>query len=174
MTGNIAADSKYQSVADADTDLAFAVWSLLHQTTDVISRAREKELSQYNIALRQVAALRIINLLGEKATPKQLAQSLFRKPHTISSILDRMDNEGLIVKHNDLARRNLIRVSLTEKGKQACRQAEKRESIHGILACLSDEEMRQLRSLLFRLRTRALEAMNVTVEPGLPASAGSE
>jgi DNA-binding MarR family transcriptional regulator len=174
MTRNTAIDSKQLSVADTDADLAFVVWSLLHQTTDVISRAREKELSQYNIALRQVAALRIIDLLGKKATPKQLAQSLFRQPHTISSILDRMDNEGLIEKHNDLERRNLIRVSLTEKGKLACQQAEKRESIHSILSCLSDAEMRQLRSLLFRLRSRALEEMNITEKPGLPASTGNE
>ena len=174
MEQNTVIGSKYRSVVELDPDEAFVVWSLLHQTTDVISRAREKELNQYNIAMRQVAALRIIKLLGDNVTPKQLAQSLFRKPHTISSILDRMENEGLIEKHNDLERRNLLRVSLTEKGKFACTQSEKRESIHNILSCLSEDDMKQLRVLMLRLRNRALEEMNITEKPGLPVTAENE
>jgi len=115
-----------------------------------------------------VAALHIINLLGDHATPMQMAQWLFRKPHTISSILDRMEKEGLVIKHNDLKRRNLVRVSLTKKGREAYRHTAKRESIHDIMSCLSAAEIKQLRSYLDRLRDRALKELDITEKPPFP------
>jgi len=154
----------------ATTDAEFNAWSLLHQTVDVISRAREKEVSRYGIALRQVAALHVINLLGDRATPTQLAQWLFRKPHTISSILDRMEKEGLIVKRKDLERKNLIRVSLTAKGREAHHHSMKRESIHDIMSCLSAAEIAQLRSYMDRLRDRALKELDISQKPPFPPS----
>ena len=170
MNRATASTNSKNSAQAADPDTEFYAWSLLHQTVDVISRAREKEVGRYGIALRQVAALHIINLLGDRATPTQLAQWLFRKPHTISSILDRMEKEGLIVKHKDLERKNLIRVSLTAKGREAYHHSVKRESIHDIMSCLSAAEIKQLRSYLDRLRDRALKELDISEKPPFPPS----
>ncbi len=153
-------------------NLVFNLWTLLHQTADVMSRAREKELAEYGIALRQVAALYVINHVieakGDLATPSELAQWLFRRPHTISSILDRMEREGLVRKHKDPARRNLVRVSLTEKGQQAYRQSTHRESLKATMSCLNAAEQAQFYGYLERLRDRALEYLGVAEKPPFP------
>ena len=143
-------------------DPIFTIWTLLHQTAYAITRAREKELKRYGIAIRQVAALLVISNLGDRTTPTELARWLFRKPHTISSMLTRMEKEGLIEKSKDLERKNVVRVTLTEKGKVTYQQSTRRESIHRVMSCLDEKELGQLRSLLERLRERAFEELGVT------------
>jgi len=156
----------------ADQDTIHVLWTLLHQATEAIGRAREKELAEHGIALRQVAALYVINHLieakGEDVTPSELAQWLFRRPNTISSILDRMEREGLIKKGKDRQRRNLVRVSLTEKGKTAYQKSTQRESLHEVIGCLSAEEQDVLFGYLERLRDNALKYMGVDEKPPLP------
>ena len=94
-------ENKAQTVVDP----IHILWTLLHHATEAIGHAREKELAEYGIALRQVAALYVIHYLiernGEPVTPTELAQWLYRRPNTISSILDRMEREGLIHKGKD-------------------------------------------------------------------------
>ena len=81
-----------------------------------------------------------------------------------------MEKEGLVTKHKDLERRNLVRVSLTEKGREAHHYSLRRESIHDIMSCLSAAELMQLRAYLDRLRDRALEELNITRRPLFPPS----
>jgi MarR family transcriptional regulator, organic hydroperoxide resistance regulator len=156
----------------AEQDSIHVLWTLLHQATEAIGRAREKELAEHGIALRQVAALYVINHLietkGEAVTPTELSQWLFRRPNTISSILDRMEREGLIHKGKDNQRRNLVRVSLTEKGKAAYRKSTQRESLHQVMSVLSTEEQDVLFGYLERLRDGALKYMGVDEKPPLP------
>ncbi len=161
-------DNQVQAAGDP----IHVLWTLLHQTTEAIGRAREKELAEHGIALRQVAALYVINHLiktkGESVTPTELAQWLFRRPNTISSILDRMEREGLINKGKDDQRRNLVRVSLTEKGRDAYQKSTQRESLHQVMGCLSTEEQDVFFGYLERLRDNALKYLGVTEKPPLP------
>jgi DNA-binding MarR family transcriptional regulator len=60
-------------------------------------------------------------------------------------------------------KKTLQEITLTEKGKEAYRQSLKRESIHEILSCLSEEEREQLWSILKKLRDRALERLTSEV-----------
>jgi DNA-binding MarR family transcriptional regulator len=70
-----------------------------------------------------------------------------------------MEKDGLIKKVKDLDRRNLVRVALTEKGKEALRQSSKRESIHRIMSGLSQEERRQVKTSLQKLWNKAMEEL---------------
>ena len=68
-----------------------------------------------------------------------------------------MEKDGLVERVKDLDRKNLVRISITEKGHQAYRESTRREPIHRILLSLSEDERRQLKSLLLKLRDTALE-----------------
>lgn len=144
----------FEEVLSEDED--YSLWVLLHQTTDTVSRDREKELNQYGIPIRQVATLSIINAIGGRATPTEIARLLFRRPHTVSSILKRMEKDGLVTKTHDSERRNVVRVALTEKGRQAYHDSIKRDSIHNVMSCLTAEERQQLRSCLEKLQRKVL------------------
>jgi DNA-binding MarR family transcriptional regulator len=132
-------------------DNLFNAWALLRRTSDIMERARNKELSGYNINLRQAAALHLITVLKEKATPTFIARLEMRQPHTVCHILQTMENQGLVIRRHDLDRKNKVRAALTEKGKKAYYLSQARESIHRIMSCLSPEEIEQLNILLKKL-----------------------
>ena len=153
---------KDQLAADRD----FNLWVLLHQVSDIIFKAREKELSQYGVTTMQAGVLFVIEAVGGKATPGEISRWLLREPHTISSLLTRMERGGLVSK--SIGKRRTLGVTLTAKGRQAFSQSMKRESIREILSCLSEEEHRQLGSSLEKLRDRALQKLTTVMEVPFP------
>jgi DNA-binding MarR family transcriptional regulator len=71
---------------------------LLKQTSDAVRTSRESELRKYNVTPEQVGVLTCIYNLGEEVSPADLTRWLSRRPSTISILLRRMENQGLIVK----------------------------------------------------------------------------
>jgi DNA-binding MarR family transcriptional regulator len=108
--------------------------------------------------MTQAVILWIVKIAEEPVTPAMLSRWLFREPHTVSAILDRMEKQGLIKKVKDLPRKNIVRVTLTEKGEEAYAQSSKTKSIRNIMSCLSPEERDTLRGYMERLRDEAIEA----------------
>ena len=139
----------------------YKLWVLLHQTKDAMHHNREKELALYGLSPIMAATLFIIQAIGEKPTPAEIARWLFRQPHSVTGLLNRMVKEGLITKTKDLDKKNLVRISITEKGKIAYEQSRNHESIRRILSVLSREEQEQLRSTLGKLRKKALEELEL-------------
>ncbi len=80
-----------------------------------------------------------------------------REPHTASTLIDRMDKAGLVKKVKDLKKKNLVRITITAKGRRAYNHSTKRESIHRMMACLSKEEHQKMNSGLETLHDCALE-----------------
>ncbi|MCK4721744.1 MAG: MarR family transcriptional regulator [Dehalococcoidia bacterium] len=154
-----------QGVSNVDED--YSLWVLLHQVRDVMFAAREEELRPYASSPMQAAALFIIQAIGSESTPAEIARWMLRRPNTISGLLDRMEQAGLIRRTRDLERKNMIRVTITEKGLQSYNDSMRLESIHRIMSCLSKEECQQLRSYLERLRSEALKppAMSIRQVP---------
>ena len=118
-------------------------------------------MSQYGISSMEAALLFLIKAIGDKATPAEITRWFIRESHTVSETLSRMESKGLVRKVKDLERKNLVRVILTEKGEQAYNQADKRESIHQIMASLSKEQRQQLKSCLEILREEALKELGI-------------
>ena len=140
-------------------DKDYSLWVLLHQVKDLIFRAREKELRQYDVTAMQTAVLVIVDAIEEQATPTEISRWLLREPHTVSVLLTRMEKDGLVTKAKIPGKKGTINVALTEKGQQALSQSIKRESIRSIMSCLSDEEREQLRSSLEKLRENGLKSI---------------
>ena len=147
--------------ANLTTDRDYELWALLHQTTDAIIRARDNELRKIGISRMQAAALFIVKAISGPATPAEIARWLFREPHTVSGILDRMERQGLIRKVKDLERKNMIRVVLTEKGEEAYHRSSEIKAIRNILSCLSQGEQDSLRAYLETLRNKALKELRL-------------
>jgi len=144
-------------------DQDYRLWVLLNQVRDAVLKARQKELVQYNISATQAATLLVIEAIGAKATATEISRRLFREPHSVAGaagILSRMEKKGLVRRLKDLDRKNLRRVVLTEKGREAYYQSTKRESIRQIMSSLSEEERQQLTSSLETLRDKALRFLD--------------
>ena len=150
------------------TDKAYNLWVLLQQTRDTIFRVREKELVKHGITPTEAAALFVIQATGDNVIPVEMSRWMLREPHTITGLLNRMEKRGLVTKSKDPHNKHLVRVSSTEKGKQAYEKSSGRESIHHVISALSEEEQQQLSSYLQKLRDRALEELKTEYEVRFP------
>jgi DNA-binding MarR family transcriptional regulator len=138
-------------VADPDYDL----WLLLARTHYRVKQARTRELHKYGISPEQAGILYYVSASGNHAMPTEIARWMMREPQTITSIIDRMLKKGLLHKTADKERRNVVRISLTEKGKRAFEFTDKRESFHKVMGGLSAEKRRLLHEVLTEMRETA-------------------
>ncbi len=151
-------------------DQDFASWVFMSRTRDAIFRNRVKELHKYKLPARQVSVLIVLEELGKKATPAEVSKWIFREPHSVSDFLKRMERDGLVKRIKDLDRKNMIRVEITDKGREAVHNAKKMESVHKIMAALSREEHQQLRAIMQKLWNKALEELRIENRPIFPSS----
>ncbi|NLE08451.1 MAG: MarR family transcriptional regulator [Dehalococcoidales bacterium] len=150
----------------------YYLWVLFSQTRDAIVKVRERELQSYGISERHSQLLFIIKLIGRDATPAGIARWLFREPHSISEILNRMEKQGLIRKVKDLKRKNQVRIEITEKGEDQYRRSFIPRNIPDTFSKLSEGEQRQFIAILMKLRETAIEDISARLEVPLPPMEG--
>ena len=146
---------------NASTDRDCELWMLLQQACDSTRRARGNELREFGISMMQAAVLFIVKSIEGPATPAEISRWLFREPHTVSGLLERMEKQGLVRRVKDLERKNMIRVEITEKGEEAYQGSRELKVIRTILSSLSPEERDTIRPYLEALRNTALRELGV-------------
>ena len=138
----------------------YRLWALLSQVNDGMLRARDNELKQFDISTVQVAILDAVKNLGGSPTPSEISQWVFRRPHTVSAALDRMEKHGLVKLTRKTEGKRQVRVEMTPRGEEVYRlQHRRRKVIPAILASLAPAERDQLRALLERLRQKTFEEL---------------
>ena len=149
-------------------DQDYNLWVLLRQTRDAMVKARERELEKVGISSIQAAVLFTIQAIGMEATPAEISRRLVREPHSVSGLLNRMEKQGTIRRVKDLPKRNMVRVEMTDKGREAYEQSTKRLSMHETLTALSDDEKKHLWDYLEKLRDRAMKIAGIGHELPFP------
>jgi len=142
-------------------DQKYNLWALLDLVRHAIMRVRQKELNKYNVSVTQGTVLLIIEALGDEATPNEISRWLFREPQSVSGLLSRMKKQGLLYKVRDLDKKNMMRVVLTEKGREAYYYSAREEAVRSIMSSLSEDECQQLASCLYTLWGKALEKLGI-------------
>ena len=138
-------------------DQDYELWLLLRRAGQAVKRNRDRELSQYGLSSVQAGVLVVVEELGDKAIPAEISRHVLREAHSVSSLLTRMETQGLVKKVRDLDKANLVRISLTDRGRQALRQSGKRESIRRVMSVLSEKERHALMSSLKKIRDEAIK-----------------
>lgn len=135
------------------------IWTLLNQAQHAAERAAETEMRQLGIPKMHAEVLSLVKSTEGPVTPADIARLLFREPHTISGLLNRMEKQGLVKRVKDLKRKNLVRVAITDKGEKAYRKMGDAEVIHDILSSLTAKEQDDLKRYLEKIRRRGLEEL---------------
>lgn len=143
------------------TDITFGLWQLINRTRHLLYKIRKKEITKVGITLHSSAVLLTIQILGDQATLKNIAQQLFLEHHSIREQLIRMEKEGLVTQTKDLERKNMKRVTITEKGNELCQLAKKRQSTKSIMSALTEEEQVELWYLMSKIRARAMKKLGM-------------
>jgi len=154
----------------AFTDQEHTLWILLCQARDAILKVRDSELSKRGLTAVEAGALHIIHVIGDKATPAMISKSMLRQHHSVTALLKRMENKGLVMRSKSHERKNTWIISLTEKGQEAYDQSNIGDSLYEVMSVLQEDEKIQLEEYLTKLRDKAIRyATNLQVQlPSFP------
>jgi DNA-binding MarR family transcriptional regulator len=152
------------SIKNEDFEDGHALLSMLRQTHDAILKIRQRELNKYDLTPEQAAAVMVIHALKGRATTAEISRRLFRESNSITVLVKRLEKRGFIKRVPDDKRRNIIRISLTEKGNEAYYNALQIEAFNKIIKKFSIRKRQQLWKLLEKLRNYALKDMSYDVK----------
>jgi DNA-binding MarR family transcriptional regulator len=145
-------------------DKEYNLWLLLSQTRSAIYRARQEKVGHY-LHPNQALALCIIWGYKGLATPALISRSLFLERHSVSELISRMEEKGLVKKTRDEKKKNVVRVSITEKGRKIGHHVIQRDFINGLISTLNDEQQEDLKKSLNILMQSAQKSLGTDVDP---------
>ena len=137
------------------------LWLLLRRIGDTLMRCQDSLFSKYGLTTEQWGLLTAIKSRGP-LRPSDLASILERTPNSMSMLIDRMVKAGLVRRTRDRKDRRVVTVTLTNKGETDIQPAviEGWEFIHEVLSPLSDNEQRDLASMLEITRRELVGYLN--------------
>jgi DNA-binding MarR family transcriptional regulator len=150
---------------------------------NVIERALEKRLLGLNLSVAQQRILTHVYSAEGKLTPGFLGGLLLQEPHSISGLLNRLEDRELVTRSRDRRDRRVVWVGLTEEGREIAKKAI--EIVVQVSKDLSpyfaDRKGQGALELVTRVRDHGIglsglheeardEALRVLSEPSLPRS----
>jgi DNA-binding MarR family transcriptional regulator len=141
-------------------DEYFMLWVLIAQTKDAILRARQIDYARYGISTERRSVLFIIQNAGGRATPVEIARMLFRELHSVTELLKRMEQDGLVLRHRGTGK-SKVEVTLTEQGLEVFEQSVHNETDKRIFSILTKKERERLASYLWKLRAKAIQDLGI-------------
>jgi DNA-binding MarR family transcriptional regulator len=131
---------------DIRTGIDFELWKLLDHTHSALSRSRELELAQYGLTPEQAGVLRTLLEKGGSTTNAEIADVMIRQYNSITTLVNRMENSGLVKKEKSAKNRKFT-VSITPKGRQISERVTT-NSVNLAFSGLSLKEKQKLTSYL--------------------------
>jgi DNA-binding MarR family transcriptional regulator len=149
--------TKQETIPSFPDQLYYHLFRLVVDTEGNISQAKEIDLTDINIGVRRDAVLGAIETLGTDTSPSAIARHLQRQCNSITHILAKMEEEGLIkyVKHPKLRKRKIV--TLTPGGYQKYLASRTGKIVPEIILSLPGEKRRRLKLYLELLHQSALQ-----------------
>ena len=149
------------------SDRTLTTWALLRQTWSVMDKAAETRLAKVGLTPEKLAALWICRDHPGLLTTAEIARFLSRQSQSVTGLLNRMEEEGLVSRIPKRKGRPFTEIKLTDRGEQACGVgiAVIKSLIRETAPALSAEEQQQLHKLLGALRQRVVEDLHIELTP---------
>ena len=157
------------------SDPVINAYVLLLNTSDIVSRSAEIELSKLGITSTQYAVLVTLSVCPQPPTLTELGQRLFRTKNSLTTVIDNMERDGLVKRIRDKVDRRAIRVMVTEKGAELFESVRvpSRELVYQIMSCYNQEDVSRLSELLQRVRRHTLQELERGNSSNLAADRGA-
>ena len=136
------------------------LWVLLSQTRSALFKARHKRIKKY-VHFNVAASLLQIWRYDGQVTMADLARRLFLEPNSASEIVKRLENKGYVRKTKDSGKGNIVKLWITEKGREFCREAAQPDFVREVISSLSKDQQEQLWTLLNILYDKALQELGL-------------
>ena len=151
---------------------SLTTWAQLRHTWIAMNRIAEARLNEVNSTPESVGVLWACRDYPGPLHPAEIARLVFRAPHTVAGMLNRMEKEGYVVRIPKEPGHPFTEVKLTAKGEEACspRIEILKDVVAETMSVLSEEELEQLQGLLRGLQLKALDMLHMKLKksPGTP------
>jgi DNA-binding MarR family transcriptional regulator len=142
------------------SDEYFILWVMIAQTKDALLKARQRDYARFDISNERRAVLWSIQNNGGQSTPVEIARQLFRELHSVTEMLKRMEQEGLIKRYKGSGK-SRVDVRLTGKGLEVFNQSLYNETDKKIFSVLSKKQRERLALYLWKIRNQALKELGI-------------
>ena len=95
----------------------------LVDAANIAQRGLEKRLGGLKLSVAQQRILALVYFAKESLTPSMLASLLLQETHSISGLLNRLEDRDLITRTRDKQDRRVVWVGLTSQGRKVSEQA---------------------------------------------------
>jgi DNA-binding MarR family transcriptional regulator len=143
---------------------AFTTWSLLHQAYSLIYKNLDQSMTKAGISQAQASVLVVLKSVGRPLPLSRLARLLVQEAQSVTSLVDRLENRGLVRRVPDSRDRRVINVQLTGDGESlfGALYPEARQGISEILTALNTRELHSLTESLRKLRNRGADVLKLS------------
>ncbi|MBI5830120.1 MAG: MarR family transcriptional regulator [Chloroflexi bacterium] len=143
-----------------DLQPAIDAYVQLRRTADAVARYVEAELGEWGITTAQYGVL--LHLMrGEPLSLTDLSGLIFRSNSTLTSLIDRMERDGLVARVAHVNDRRITTVELTPKGGELLNKirSHHRPFLADMMSCLSPEDLTRIGELLGKIEHKINEGM---------------
>lgn len=146
---------------------SLTAWAQLRHAWLAMSKVAEARLHEVDSTHESVGILWACRDYPGPLHPAEIARLVFKEPHTVVALLNRLEKQGLIKRIPKAQGHPLTEIKLTSEGKKACSQRVDilKDVIAELMSALSDEELEQLIKLTRALQMKAIEMLHIKLKP---------
>jgi DNA-binding MarR family transcriptional regulator len=162
---------KQEWKAKLEGSRGLAEWVTLYQAHNAVFKVAELALLPHNLSLPQLHLLAILKKADGLVTTGEIGQAMVKASQTITGLVDRVEEPGLVERVFDRSDRRKTWVRITEKGEQKLAEAYPvaNRLAEELSAVLTDQELQDLQVKLEKLRGAAMDRLEAAfASAGMP------
>lgn len=141
-----------------DLQPAIDAYVVLRRAADAVDHYVESELGEWGVTTAQYGVLLHLSK-GEPLSLSDLSGLIFRSNSTLTSLIDRMERDGLVTRVAHANDRRITTVALTPKGQGLLLEirGHHRPFLADMMSCLTPQELTRLTELLNKVEHKVDE-----------------
>ena len=153
----MAARQPQKRKSQTDSARGVAQWIVAYQTYNSIFKVAELALLPQGVSLPQLHLLGVLKKAGGTLTTGEIGQAMVKASQTITGLVDRLEEPGLVQRIFDRSDRRKVWVRMTEKGERKLAEAlpVANRLAAEMSSVLTDAELNDLQAKLEKLRSDA-------------------
>ena len=139
-------------------DSKYNVFVLLSRVGDGVNRYFDTELRKFGSNRTRFNVLSNLIAHSNSMTPTFISKRIFRGGHSVTAVIDNLESAGFVQREPHGKDRRSINVILTQKGRAYIRSKAPvtMEIGRNAMSCLSEKEVKQLDTILRKIRWHIL------------------
>jgi DNA-binding MarR family transcriptional regulator len=158
---------KQQGQAKLDGARGMAQWKAIYQAYNAVYKLTELALLPHGLSLPQLHVLSVLKGAGGSLTTGEISRAIVRQSQTMTGVVDRLEQSGLVERVFDRRDRRKVWVRLTEKGERKLKEAfpVANRLAEELSRVLSDQELQDLQAKVEKLGRAAMDRLAAALAP---------